>query len=192
MIEIVGVVVVHEELAEPVEALHQHALPVHVGEALGAVDGHAAQLPGVVGEGRVEGVRDLGVVDEVEEGEAEVVHVVLLVGPFIQDAGHPAHDLPVPKGEEAPGLAVLEGRVLVGHQVVDLIPHHVGHVVGIVFIELGGKEDEVPDLAPGFRYLDVDHGSPQLSHFRALPPIRCRCRWWTLWPASSPTLVMSR
>ena len=33
-----------------------------------------------------------------EEGEAEIVHVVLFVGPLVEDAGHPAHDLPVPIG----------------------------------------------------------------------------------------------
>jgi len=61
-----------------------------------------------------------------------------------------------------------------------------------VVIELGGEDDEVPYLAPGFGYLDRDHGLPQLSHFSVLPPMRCKWRWCTLWPASSPTLVMSR
>ena len=44
----------------------------------------------------------------------------------------------------------------------------------------------------GFCDFDGDHSLPQLSHLSCLPPIRCRWRWWTLWPASSPTLVMSR
>ena len=121
VLHIVGVIIVGEEAAPAVKALHQHSLPVHVREAQGAVYGGAAQLPGPVFHGFKEGPGDLRVVDEVHLGEAQTVGAPLVVRLAAQNGADAPHDFTLPQGQPAAGLAVGKGGVFLSVPVVQVV-----------------------------------------------------------------------
>ena len=134
MILVIGVVIVSKETASAVEALHQQALPVQVREAQGAVDLGAAQLPGPVLHRGKQRPGHLVVVDEVHLGKAQAVGVPLLVGLAAEDGADAAHDLSVPHGQPAPGLAIFEGGVLFLVPVLQVVVIGARDVLGHVLV----------------------------------------------------------
>ena len=91
VVNIVGVVIIGKEAAGAVKALHQHPLPVHVGEAQRAVDLRAAQLTGPVLHRLEQGGGYLPVVDEVHLRETQAVGTPLVVGFTAEDGTDAAH-----------------------------------------------------------------------------------------------------
>ena len=134
VIDVVGMVIVGEEAAPPVKALHQHALPVQVGEAQGAVYLVAALLLGPALHRGEQGVGHLLVVNEVHLGEAHAVGVPLLVGPVAENGADAAHHLAAAHGQPAAGLAVFKGGVFLLVPVAHVVVKGGGHELGHVFI----------------------------------------------------------
>ena len=135
VVNIVGVVIIGKEAAGAVKALHQHPLPVHVGEAQRAVDLRAAQLTGPVLHRLEQGGGYLPVVDEVHLRETQAVGTPLVVGLTAEDGTDAAHQRAViPAGQPATGLAVAEGGVFLTVPVCQIVAVCTGDVLGNVSI----------------------------------------------------------
>ena len=127
-------VIIGEEAAAAVEALHQHALPVKVGKAQRAVYLVAALFLGPALHRGEQGVGHLFVVDEVHLREAHAVGVPLLVGLVAENGADAAHHLPIAHGHPAAGLAVFKGGVFLFVPVAHVVVKGGGDELWHVFI----------------------------------------------------------
>ena len=165
MVDIVGVVIIGEEAAAAVKALHQHALAVQVGKAQGAVHLVTALGFGPALHRGEQGVGHLFIVDEIHLGEAHAVGVPLLVGLVAEDGADAAHHLAVAHGQPAAGFAILEGGVLFFVPVAHIIVEGGGDELGDILIENIGKIHELAQLTLRGDFNDRDHrGIPPCKH----------------------------
>ena len=170
--------------AQFVEALDQHALVVHVGEAQRTVDPGHASLPGPLLDRAKQQAGHLGVVDEVHPPKTGVGVAPSLYVFAVDDAGNAADDLSVPEGEPVFGLAVLEGGILVGPQRMDLVEDQRRHPVRMVLIQGERESDELLQVRAGRNFLDE-----YLHVFdRAADRLKPKHGWgWGRLPQPSPT-----
>ena len=133
MRQIVGMVVVGEEAALTVKALHQHTLPVQIGKAQRSVHLVAAQLlcPGF--HGGKQRVGHLRVVNKIHLRKAQTAGSPLLVGFSAQNGADTAHDLLAAHGQPAASVAVGKGGIFlsvpVAHIVVISGRYKLGHIL---------------------------------------------------------------
>ena len=134
VIDVVGMVIIGEEAAAAVKALHQHALTIQVGEAQRAVHLVAALFPGPALHRGEQGVGHLLVVDEIHLGKAHAVGAPLLVGLMAEDGADAAHHLAVTHGHPAASLAVFKGGVLLFIPIAHIVIKGGGDKLGHIFI----------------------------------------------------------
>ena len=160
VVDVIGVVIVCKEAAAAVEALHQHALPIHVGKAQRPVDGGAAQLPRPVLHHAEQGGRHLPVVDKVHLREAQAVGAPFVVGLAGIDSADAPHDIAVPLRQPAPGVAILEGRVLAAIPVGQIVVVGGGDKLGHALIQPVGVVHKFPQLRLCRYFHDRNHREP--------------------------------
>ena len=134
VIDVIGVVIIGEEAAAAVEALHQHALPIQIGKAQRAMDLIAALFPGPALHRGKQGVGHLLVINKIHLREPHPVGVPFLIGLVAEDGADAAHHLAVAHGQPAAGLAVFKGRVFLFVPVAHIVVKSGGHKLGHVFI----------------------------------------------------------
>ena len=161
---VVGVVVFGGHAGELVEAVGEHALGVHVGEAERSDDFLHLVASAEVLDGSEQGPHHVDVVDEVEPSEAHRRPLPLLVVAPVDDGGHAAHHLAVAQCQVVLGVAELEGGVGLldeGAEGGNLVHVQVGRVVGVAAVQVVVQLDEALQVALRlhFLYFNVFHFS---------------------------------
>ena len=155
ILAVVGEIVDDRERGVVLEAFHQEAFPVHVGESQRAL--HLLRALGAPPrDDRVdEGFRHVEILDEVDPAEPDGILSPLVIGLVVDDGGDPAHDLSVAAGEIQFALAEGEGRVFVGEG-LEFVIFESGHPLGAVLEQVQGKTNECLQHAPSFHGNDFD------------------------------------
>ena len=157
VVDVVGVIIVCKEAAAAVEALHQHALTVHVGEAQRPMHRGAAQLPRPVLHGGEQRSGYLGIVDKVHLGEPHPVGAPLFIGLAAADGADAPHDLPVPFRQPAPRVAVGERRIFLTVPVGQVIAIRGGHELRYAAVQLIGIIHEPAQLRLRGHFYNRNH-----------------------------------
>src|SRR6266850_2110251 len=153
---VVGVVVHRRHRPELVESLDQHAFAVHVGEPQRPVDCVHTPRHGPRFDGRAEGARDLEVIDEIDPSEARVPLIPRLDVALVDDAGDAPDDLAATEGQPVLRLTEIERGIMIAVQRFSLVKIERRDPAVVVFVQVEGKADELPQIPLRFDLADFD------------------------------------
>ena len=135
--------------AELVEVLHQHPLLVEVEDAHGPHHRVHAATAAPVLHGAEQGGRHGKVVHKLDEAEADVARVPLLVGAVVDDAGDAPHGRArLVVGHESLYVRKLQRGVLLRVKRLPDVRLQIGHITGIARIQPAGQMHEIIHFAP--------------------------------------------
>lgn len=147
MLGVVGVVVALDEGGDLVEALDQHPLAVHIGEAQRAHQLVASIVIGPLRHRIHQRIDHLLVVLEVKEAEAGAILVPPLVAVMVDDPGDASNDAVASVSEVADIVAVLEVRIFPLRKGIHIAIDERRAVIGTPLVELHGVLDKVTQHA---------------------------------------------
>ena len=158
MIYVVGMVVVGDEHALLVKALHQHALAIEVGKAERAVNFVAAHFARPGFHGLKQRGRDLNIVYEVYLRKAHAPLVPLFIGTPAENRADTADDLTIAQRQIALCIAILKGRILFPIPIRHVLALKRRHELRHVPIELIRVRDEPSQIRLGLDFANLNHG----------------------------------
>ena len=146
---IVGGIVDGDGRTQLVEVLDEHPFLVEVEDAHGAYHGvHAAFAPPVL-HGTQQGVGHVHIVHKLDEAEAHLARVPLLVGAVVDDSGDAAHGFSRPvTSQEGLDVRKLQRGVLHGVERLPDVRLQIGHITGVARIQPAGQMHEFIHLVP--------------------------------------------
>ena len=153
MYAVVGKIIKSGYRRLPVEALHQQALLVHVGEAPGSVHGLQTFLTTPFGHGIHQCLSDLDVVYHIQPSETDILLVPVGVGVVVDDAGDASYYLSVLVSQPVTAFAVSERRVGLAQR-VHLVRVQGRNVERVVLIQFTWKSYEAFQVFEGKHLFD--------------------------------------
>ena len=103
------------------KAFHEHAFPIHVGEAKRSMDGGHADFPSPGFDSPEQRGGDLRIVHEIQPAETHVTLAPFFDMRMVEDGSHTSNDRPIPVSQPVARLTGFKGRVPVPAQGVQIV-----------------------------------------------------------------------